>query len=160
MQNAKKLRVYHAAEELAVLVYRVVRQLPPDERFCLGQQLRRAAVSVGSNIAEGSARGGNAELTRFLHFALGSATEIEFQLRLAVRLELLASSLTEPPLASCVAVQRMLTRLIVRLRPITGMVHGRPQTEAPKHRGTRSNPDMTPTPAPGSHVATATAPSP
>jgi four helix bundle protein len=126
MQSPKNLRVYHAAEELAVLVYRVCRALPPDERFCLAQQLRRASVSVGSNIAEGVARGGNAELSRFLHIALGSATEIEFQLGLAVRLELLAEAGVEPALTSCRDVQRMLTRLIVRVRPASGASRGRP----------------------------------
>jgi len=120
MQSAKRLRVYHAAEELAVLVYDVTRSLPPEERYGLMPQLRRAAVSVGSNIAEGSARGGNAELSRFLHIALGSATEIEFQLRLAVRLQLLEQCAIERPLAACIALQRMMTRLIVRLRPATG----------------------------------------
>ncbi len=126
MQSAKRLRVYHAAEELAVLVYDVTKSLPPAERYGLMQQLRRAAVSVGSNIAEGSARGGNAELSRFLYIALGSATEIEFQLRLSVRLQLLDPRAIECSLAACIAVQRMLTRLIVRLRPATGTSRGRP----------------------------------
>ena len=123
MQSARNLRVYQAAEELAALVYQVARRLPVEERFGLAQQLRRAAVSVGSNI---SARGSNAELSRFLHIALGSATEIEFQLRLAVRLELLELSHIETALAACVASQRMLTRLIVRLRPAPGASRGRP----------------------------------
>src|SRR5690349_1369217 len=91
MQSIRKLRVHHAAEDLAVLVYRASRFLPVEERFGLAQQLRRAAVSVGSNIAEGAARGSNAELSRFLYIALGSATEIEFQLGLAVKLEILSA---------------------------------------------------------------------
>lgn len=126
MQSAKQLRVYHAAEEMAVLVYRACRALPSDERFALGQQLRRASVSVGSNIAEGAARGGNAELSRFLYIALGSATEIEIQLNLAVKLELLDPGAIEPALRSCLAIQRMLTKLIVRLRPATGSSRSRP----------------------------------
>jgi len=92
----------------------------------LGQQLRRASVSVGSNIAEGAARGGNAELSRFLYIALGSATEIEFQLGLVVKLELLGPVTVKPALQSCLSVQRMLTRLIVRLRPAPGASRGRP----------------------------------
>ena len=126
MQGARKLRVHHAAEELAVLIYRTVRSLPAEERVGLGQQLRRACVYVGSNIAEGSARGGNAELTRFLHIALGSATEVEFQLGLSVKLELLDALTVEPALQSCLSVQRMLTGLIVRLRPASGPSRGRP----------------------------------
>ena len=126
MQSVKRLRVYEAAEDLAVLVYRAARALPAEERYGLGQQLRRAAVSVGSNIAEGGARGSNAELSRFLYIALGSATEIEFQLGLAVKLELLNAEVVEPALRSCLSVQRMLTRLIVRLRPASGASRGRP----------------------------------
>jgi len=126
MQSVKKLRVYHVAEELAVLVYRASRSLPPEERFGIGQQLRRAAVSVGSNIAEGAARGSNAELTRFLYIALGSATEIEFQLGLAIKLELLNRDTVDAALQSSLAIQRMLTRLIVRLRPAPGSSRGRP----------------------------------
>ena len=126
MQSVKRLRVYHAARELAVLVYRASRFLPVEERFGIGQQLRRAAVSVGSNIAEGAARGGNAELSRFLYIALGSATEIAFQLELSLRLELLGNDIVEPALRSCSCVQRMLTRLIVGLRPARGTPRGRP----------------------------------
>ena len=126
MQSAKKLRVYHAAEGMAGLVYRACRSLPSEERFGIGQQLRRASVSVGSNIAEGAARGGNAEFSRFLYIALGSATEIEFQLGLAVKLELLDTATIEPAMDSCLSVQRMLTRLIVRLRPAPGASRGRP----------------------------------
>ena len=83
MQSAKSLRVYRAAEELAVRVDEVARLLPIEERFALSQQLRRSAISVGSNIAEGCGRDSDAELTRFLRIALGSATELEFQLRIA-----------------------------------------------------------------------------
>ena len=98
-------------------VYEVARLLPSDERFALSQQLRRSAISVGSNIAEGCGRDSDAELTRFLRIALGSATELEFQLRIAVRLGLLAPAQLDLPIDACLAVQRMLTRLIVATRP-------------------------------------------
>jgi four helix bundle protein len=87
MQSPTRLRVFHEAEELAVSVYSVTRALPHEERYGLVQQMRRAGVSIASNIAEGCGRGGNRELTRFLSIALGSATELECQLRLARRLE-------------------------------------------------------------------------
>jgi four helix bundle protein len=73
------------------------------------------------------------ELSRFLHIALGSASEIEFQLGPAVKLELLDAATIEPAPGSCLSVQRMLTRLIVRLRPATGASRGRPCTDEPKH---------------------------
>jgi four helix bundle protein len=59
MQDAQKLLVYREARELAVAIYRLTARFPPDERFGLVQQLRRAAVSVGSNIAEGCGRKGS-----------------------------------------------------------------------------------------------------
>ena len=128
MQNPARLRVFIAAEDLAVLIYKVVRTFPPDERFALGQQMRRAAVSVGSNIAEGCGRGGNRELSRFLAIALGSATELEFQLRLARRVMLLDEPSYRDATDLVLSVERMLSRLIVRLRPALETSRGRPQT--------------------------------
>jgi four helix bundle protein len=126
MQNPIRLRVFIVAEELAVIVYALSRALPPEERFGLGQQMRRAAVSIGSNIAEGCGRGGNRELIRFLSIALGSATELEFQLRLACRLAMLDETTFRDATTRVLSVERMLARLIVRLRPTLGASRGRP----------------------------------
>ena len=101
MQSARNLRVSDAAAELAERTYRVVRLLPNDERFALAEQMRRSAVSVGSNVAEGSGRDGHGELTHFLRIALGSATELEFQLTIAVRLGLLTAAQIADSLACC-----------------------------------------------------------
>jgi four helix bundle protein len=132
MQSAKNLRVYRAAEELAVRVYQAARLLPTEERFALSQQLRRSAISVGSNIAEGCGRDSDAELTRFLRIALGSATELEFQLRIALRLGLIDQKAVGAPLEACLTVQRMLTRLIVTIRPAPEASRGRPKADKPK----------------------------
>jgi four helix bundle protein len=126
MQNPSNLRVFVQAEELAVLVHRLARTLPLEERFALSQQMRRAAVSIGSNIAEGCGRGGNKELLRFLSIALGSATELEFQLRIAHRLGYGDEATRAETVARTFRVQRMLTRLITRLRPALGASRGRP----------------------------------
>ena len=126
MQSPTKLRVFNEAEELALVVYRITRTLPADERYGLCQQMRRAGVSVASNIAEGSGRGGDRELTRYLRIALGSAAELELQLRLARRLGYLSEIECEPVEEHCRYVQRMLTRLIVRLRPALEASRGRP----------------------------------
>jgi four helix bundle protein len=115
-----RLRVFHEAEELAVSVYRLTRSLPSDERYGLVQQMRRAGVSVVSNIAEGCGRGGNRELVRFLSIALGSATELECQLRLARRLDYVDEEIYADTVERARRLQRMLTRLIVRLRPARG----------------------------------------
>jgi four helix bundle protein len=126
MQNPNRLRVFSAAEDLAVLIYEVGRSFPPEERYGRGQQLRRAAVSIGSNIAEGCGRGGNRELSRFLSIALGSTTELEFQLRLAHRVALVDERAYRDATELVLSVERMLSRLIVRLRPARGASRGRP----------------------------------
>jgi len=126
MQSPMRLRVFREAEELAVLVYRLTRALPSDERFGLVQQMRRAGVSIASNIAEGCGRGGTRELVRFLSIALGSATELECQLRLARRLEYLDTRNYESAIEPVRRLERMLTRLIVTLRPALEASRGRP----------------------------------
>lgn len=71
---------------LVEMAYRLSSQFPADERYGLISQLRRAAVSVPSNIAEGSARRSKPELLQFLHIARGSVAEMETQVQLALRL--------------------------------------------------------------------------
>jgi len=88
--------------------------------------MRRAGVSVVSNIAEGCGRGGNKELVRFLSIALGSATELECQLRLAQRLSYIDATPYESANEHIRRVERMLTRLIVKLRPTLETSRGRP----------------------------------
>jgi four helix bundle protein len=79
MFNFEKLDVWQRANELADLVYRVTRNFPDDERFGLTNQMRRAAVSVSSNIAEGSARSSRSDNARFLEIATGSLFEVVAQ---------------------------------------------------------------------------------
>ena len=74
---------------LARAAYRATRQMPTDERFGLTSQMRRAAVSVPSNIAEGAARGSQREFAQFLFVSRGSLAELQTQLLLAEQLELI-----------------------------------------------------------------------
>ena len=71
---------------ICLRVYEETRTFPTDERFGLTQQMRRCAVSIPSNIAEGAARGSNADFRRFLFIAKGSAAELETQLLVAINL--------------------------------------------------------------------------
>ena len=116
MRNPAKLKLIPAAEDLAVETYLVTAAFPPSERFGLTAQLRRAAVSVGSNVVEGSHRQGNRAFLAYLHQSLGSAAEMQFQLRVAVRLAFGDADAVDALIDQANHVQRMTVRLIVALR--------------------------------------------
>lgn len=86
INSYKDLRVWQAAVEAALLVYELTKAFPHEERFGLTSQMRRSAVSVPSNIAEGYGRGSRPEYLRFLRVARGSLFELETQTMLATRL--------------------------------------------------------------------------
>jgi four helix bundle protein len=116
MQDHRRLQVYQVAKQLALQVYAVAAQLPVTERYDLARQLRRAAVSVGSNIAEGCGRSTRPDLARFLDDALGSANEIEFQLEGCVDAGLAPRAEGTEAAETTRRVQQMLTRLILKIR--------------------------------------------
>jgi four helix bundle protein len=82
----KDLNVWKVSLDLVEYVYGEVKKFPQDERFALTDQLKRAVVSIPSNIAEGSNRNTDKEFIQFLYIALGSASEVETQLIIAERL--------------------------------------------------------------------------
>lgn len=89
MFNFERLEVWHKSIEFADRVYRITRSYPDEERFGLTSQMRRAAVSVSSNIAEGSARFSKADSARFVEIATGSVFEVVSQSFISRRLTLL-----------------------------------------------------------------------
>jgi four helix bundle protein len=109
----KDLLVWQKAVALAGKVYAATRQLPRDERFGLSLQLRRAAISIPSNIAEGSARRTRAEFVQYLHIARGSLSEVETQMMVVQDQGLLSDS--NCLLEEIAEVGRMLNALITRL---------------------------------------------
>jgi four helix bundle protein len=78
--NFKKLDVWVRGMDLVRVVYALTKTLPLEEKYALGDQLRRAAVSIPSNIAEGSRRGSKKDFAQFIRIALGSLAEVETQL--------------------------------------------------------------------------------
>ena len=96
---------------LALEVYRVTETFPQTERFGLTSQLRRAAVAVPSNIAEGHGRSTRGEYKNFLSIARGSVMEVEVQLTLAERLGYVQSPVLAKALDYCDATSRMITKL-------------------------------------------------
>ena len=86
MKSHKDLDVWSKSIEFVLKVYKITKNFPSDEKFGLISQLRRAAVSIPSNLAEGAARNSNKEFIRFLYVALGSASESETQLIISQKL--------------------------------------------------------------------------
>jgi four helix bundle protein len=116
MRDHTKLRAFELADELAVLIYRVTAKFPKEEMYGLISQLRRAAISVPSNIVEGCARDSQADYLRFLNIAFGSLRELHYQLDLSKRLGFLNNedfSLIEPKI---IETEKVLSALIRSLR--------------------------------------------
>jgi four helix bundle protein len=125
----KDLRVWHQAMTLAEQTYDATKDFPQDERFGLTSQMRRAAISVPSNIAEGRGRGTDAELIRFCGIAYGSLMELETQAELAHRLGFLPSESLSTVMNGCAKVARMLNALRSSLSPQSGnATHSSPTT--------------------------------
>ena len=117
MRDFKELKVWHKAHALTRNVYHHTKSFPHDERFGLTAQLRRAASSVPSNIAEGCGRSGDRELARFLGIAAGSASESEYQLLLAKDLGYLPPHIHRQLDEQVNEVKRMLNAFIKTLSP-------------------------------------------
>ena len=88
MRDHRDLEVWQKAMDLAARLYVATRELPPEERFTLCSQIRRAAISIPSNIAEGAGRRTTKDFIAFAHTARGSLAELESQIELASRVGL------------------------------------------------------------------------
>lgn len=86
MASHKELKVWQESMDLVVCIYETVKIFPKEELYGLTSQMKRSALSIPSNIAEGAGRNGKAEYCRFLYIALGSASELETQIEIAYRL--------------------------------------------------------------------------
>ena len=120
MQDFKQLKVWEKAHSLTLRVYNKTRSFPNEERYGLTSQLRRCAYSIPSNISEGCGRSTRPDFARFLDNAMGSASELEYQLLLARDLKYLTQADYESMEPSAVEIKRMLGALIQRLRTASG----------------------------------------
>jgi len=127
IKSYRDLRVWQRATDLIENLYRATAAFPVTERYGLVAQLRRAGISVASNIAEGHTRS-RADYRRFLVIAAGSLTEIECQLLISVRLKFLEGSSADALLEHC----RELGRMLSALRNSLSGRHPRPQSLGPK----------------------------
>ena len=112
----KDLRVWQEAMNFVVDVYRLTSTFPKHELYSLSQQLRRAAVSISSNIAEGKGHRSDREFRNFLLHARGSLLEVQTQLMIAKELQYISSEEGKQLLASSDAIGRSLNALINSLR--------------------------------------------
>jgi four helix bundle protein len=135
MFRFEKLDVWQNAAEFAEVVYRATSRFPDVERFGLTSQLRRSAVSISSNIAEGSGRASDADFGRFVEIAYGSLMEVVSQLQIAKRLTFLSEQQYAELYQACNRLARMLSGLRSSLsqrnvkRPFSGP---RPSTLDPR----------------------------
>ena len=108
MQRFTELKVWQRAHAMVLEIYRITAGFPQDERFGVTSQLRRAATSIPTNIAEGSRRQGQQEYSRFLNIAQGSAAEVEYLLILSRDLGYISPAAFERLVADLDEVARML----------------------------------------------------
>jgi len=121
MRDFRELQVWHKAHALTLDVYRATKLFPREELYSLTNQIRRASVSIGANIAEGAGKNSRPELARFLHIALGSASELEYHLLLSRDLGYLVPEIYEQLSQQAVETKKMLSGFIQYLgKPKTG----------------------------------------
>jgi four helix bundle protein len=116
MGDFAKLEVWKRAHRLALGVYKITEHFPASENWGLTSQLRRSALSIPSNVAEGCGRNGDTEMRRFLKIALGSASELHSQLLLARDLGYLSPLPAEEMMKEITGIRGMLYSLCSRLK--------------------------------------------
>lgn len=107
MHQFEKLKIWQKAMDIAVDVYKVTSELPSDEKFNLTHQIKKCAISIPSNIAEGSGRNSNNEFVHFLGITNGSTYELITQLMISKRLELVEEVKITPIIHNLVEVSNM-----------------------------------------------------
>ena len=114
-RDFRRLKVWEKSHSLALAIYEATANFPKSELYGLTSQVRRSAVSIPANIAEGCGRGGNAELARFLRIAMGSASELEYHVVLARDLALLTAADADGLARQITEIKKMLTSFTQRL---------------------------------------------
>jgi four helix bundle protein len=112
MRNYRDLQVWNKAHALTLELYRISQRFPREEIYGITSQLRRAAVSIGANLAEGCGRRTSTELARFVRIALGSASELDYHLLLSRDLGFMAVDEFTRALSTLTEVRKMLTSFL------------------------------------------------
>jgi four helix bundle protein len=116
MRNLRELKIWQKGMNIVTGVYRLAASLPVDGKYGLKAQLQRAAVSIPSNIAEGCSRTSEQEFKRFSEIAIGSAYELETQLKISLNLDLIPKGTVDPILSMVSQEQKMLNSFISKVK--------------------------------------------
>lgn len=116
MRDFKNLEIWRAGHEFTLDIYRETRQLPQEEKFGLISQMRRSASSIPMNISEGCGRSGDVELKRFCEIAMGSASELEYQLILCEALEYISKEEYDALEGNLVSLKKRINAFITYLK--------------------------------------------
>jgi four helix bundle protein len=116
MKDFRQLKVWEKSHQLALAIYKVTAKFPKEEIYGLTSQVRRASMSIPTNIAEGCGRNTDADFARFLQMAMGSASETEYQLLLSLDLGFLNKEQYDKLNTDVTEVKRMLASLLKTLR--------------------------------------------
>ncbi len=116
MKDFRSLKVWEKSHELTLKIYKATDGFPKHELYGVTSQIRRAAVSVPTNIAEGSGKDSDGELKRFFLIAMGSASELEYLLILARDLNYLTDEAYQEMQTQLIEIRKMLNAFIQRLK--------------------------------------------
>ena len=116
INSFRDLEVWKKGRALVKRVYLLSKKFPPEEIYCLTKQIRRAVISVPSNIAEGHSRSGTKDFIQYISISIGSLAEVETQLLLALDLEYISEPDAQPVIHNIHELQRMLHSLRTSLR--------------------------------------------
>jgi four helix bundle protein len=116
MKDFRNLKVRDRSHKLTLKIYGITRTFPVEEIYGLKSQMRRASVSIPTNIAEGCGRNSDAELARFLEIAMGSASELEYLVLLSKELNFLDNAVYNSLTAEIIEIKQMLGTLIKKIR--------------------------------------------
>jgi four helix bundle protein len=116
MKDFRNLKVWEKAHQLTLKIYKLTEEFPREELYGLTSQIRRAAVSIPTNIAEGCVRSSDADFARFLYIAFGSTSELEYLILLSMDLKFIKSVLYVGLNDDINEVKKMLISMIQKLR--------------------------------------------
>ena len=130
MKDFRSLKVWENGHRLTLEIYKITSVFPGCEIYGLSSQMRRACASIPMNIAEGCGREGDAELARFLLISMGSSSELEYQLQLALDLEYITEEVYSRLNQELVEIRRMLNSFIHKLRATNSSSRPQPLRKA------------------------------